>query len=580
MNLPFGDHQMNALFEPGQIGPIETPNRIVMPAMTTRLAEADGQVTDATIAYFTARAAGGVGLVTVEMAAPEAVGRHRLRELGLYDDRFLSGLRRLVEALHAAGARASIQLGHGGGHTRVDICGEAPIAPSAVPHFVYEVTGETIVPLEMTAERIAETTRAYIAAAARAKQAGFDCVEVHGAHGYLISQFLTPEENTRDDDWGGSLENRARFGLDIVRGIKDEVPGIGVIFRFNADDFFPGGIDFKDARRIAVWAAESGADAIHVTAGHYRSLPSAERMIPPMAYPDATFLDYAATIRSEVLVPVIAVGRLGDPAIAAAALNEGKADFIALGRPLLADPLWPATVRAGHTPRRCLACNSCVNDMRGGTGLRCLVNPATGRELKYDKNTGPNGERIAVIGAGPAGLTYADLVAKENQVTIFERAGLAGGAFRLAGKAPRFQEVETSETSLTRYIEALVQRCTEQGVEIRYDTNVEDNPSQLTDFDRIVIASGADYRTGLALPARLILTLGLARLPLFKRLFSSDDFRDRLYHRWRSGTGARLSSLISSQAHAGQTLQIIGDAAQAGKSAAAIESAFEAAYSR
>jgi 2,4-dienoyl-CoA reductase-like NADH-dependent reductase (Old Yellow Enzyme family) len=136
--------------------------------MTTRLADAEGYVTDATIAYFRARAVGGVGLVTVEMASPEKVGRHRARELGIYDDRFLPGLKRLVEAIHAAGAKASIQLGHGGGHTRTDICGEPPIAPSAIPHFVFEVTGETIVPLAMTRERIAESTRAFIAAAVRA----------------------------------------------------------------------------------------------------------------------------------------------------------------------------------------------------------------------------------------------------------------------------------------------------------------------------------------------------------------------------------------------------------------------------
>src|SRR5580704_1184560 len=167
---------MNPLLAPGRIGSLETRNRIVMPPMTTRLADEEGHVTDDTIAYYMARVRGGVGLITVEMASPTRAGRHRFRELGIYDDRFLPGLRRLTDAIHAGGAKASIQLGHGGGHTRRDICGETPIAPSAIPHPVYEITDETIVPEAMTKSRIAETTNAFAAAAARAQAAGFDCV--------------------------------------------------------------------------------------------------------------------------------------------------------------------------------------------------------------------------------------------------------------------------------------------------------------------------------------------------------------------------------------------------------------------
>ena len=208
---------MNILLTPARIGTVEIRNRIVMPPMTTRTADEDGHVTDDTVAYYLARARGGVGLVTVEMASPEKVGRHRRREVGIYDDRFLPGLARLVDEIHRAGAKASIQLGHGGGHTRRDVCGEEPIAPSAIPHVVQEITTETIVPEAMTKERIEETTAAYVRAALRAREAGFDCVEIHAAHGYLISQFHTPFENRRDDEYGGSLENRARFGLDLTR---------------------------------------------------------------------------------------------------------------------------------------------------------------------------------------------------------------------------------------------------------------------------------------------------------------------------------------------------------------------------
>src|SRR6266571_6979057 len=303
---------MNILLTPARIGPVDVPNRIVLPPMTTRTATPEGFVTDETIAYYVARAAGGVGLVTVEMAAPEKAGRHRHRELGIHDDRFLPGLASLTEHIHRAGAKASIQLGHGGGHTRRDICGEEPIAPSAIPHPVFEVTFETIVPQEMTTARIARTTQAFVAAAQRAQRAGFDCVEIHAAHGYLISQFLTPFENRRSDEYGGSLENRARFGLDVLRAVKAAV-AIPVIYRLSVDDYFPEGLRFAEGKQVAIWAAEAGADALHIAAGHYRSLPSAARMIPPMIYPDATFLAYAADIRKDVNVPVIAVGRLGDP---------------------------------------------------------------------------------------------------------------------------------------------------------------------------------------------------------------------------------------------------------------------------
>src|SRR6202041_2939415 len=188
-----------------------------MPPMTTRTADAEGFVTDDSVAYYMARVQGGVGLITVEMASPEKCGRHRRHEVGIYDDRFLPGLTRLVGEIHRGGAKASIQLGHAGGHTRADICGETPIAPSAIPHPVYEITNATILPEAMSIARIAETIAAFAAAAARAKAAGFDCVEIHAAHGYLISQFHTPFENLRTDEFGGSLVNRARFGLNVLR---------------------------------------------------------------------------------------------------------------------------------------------------------------------------------------------------------------------------------------------------------------------------------------------------------------------------------------------------------------------------
>ena len=563
----------NILLTPARIGPVEIKNRIVMPPMTTRTSDAEGFVTDDSIAYYMARVRGGTGLITVEMASPEKAGRHRRHEVGIYDDRFIPGLTRLVAEIHGGGAKASIQLGHGGGHTRIDICGETPVAPSAIPHPVYETTFETIIPQEMTKERIAATTAAYVAAAQRAQQAGFDCVEIHAAHGYLISQFHAPFENRRTDEYGGSLENRARFGLEVLRAVKAAVPGLGVIYRLSVEDFFPGGLPYGEGRQIAIWAAAAGADALHVTAGHYRSLPSAQVVLPPMSLPDATFLDFAADVKKHVGVPVIAVGRLGDPAIAEEAIATGKTDFVALGRTLVADPQWVDKVSRGEPIRRCLACNTCINEMRGGARIGCVVNGAAGRETLFANARPPRGERIAVIGAGPAGLTYAALVAEGNNVTVFEKKAQTGGSFRYTGKAPLYQEVEANEKSFDRYIADLTAACEQKGVVLRLATDVTALPGLLAPFDRIVVATGADYRFGLGPLSEWLLDRDLARAPGLARLFSVPRLREWFYHHARHGTGDRFRNLATP----GQKLVVIGDAAKAGKSKPAITSAFEAA---
>jgi dimethylglycine catabolism A len=564
---------MNVLLTPARIGPVEIPNRIVMPAMTTRGADEDGFVTEQTIAYYMERVRGGTGLITVEMASPEKAGRHRRRELGIYHDGFVPGLSRLVQEIHRGGAKASIQLGHGGGHTRVDICGEQPIAPSAIPHPVYETTFETIVPRAMSLERIAETTAAYVSAAQRAQTAGFDCVEIHAAHGYLISQFHAPYENRRTDAYGGNLENRARFGLQVLRAVKAAVPKVGVIYRLSVDDFFDGGLTYDEGRSIAIWAAEAGADALHVTAGHYRSKPTAHRMIPPMAEPDAPFLDFAADIKRAIGVPVIAVGRLGDPATAEHAVASGMADFVALGRTLVAEPHWVEKLRREEPARRCLACNTCVDGMRSGAAISCVVNSVAGRETEFGAGKPPQGERIAVIGAGPAGLTYASLVADGNSVTLFEKAGRPGGAFRFAGLAPMFQEVEANAESLELYIASLVAACLYKGVAVRLLTDVLQAPALLEPFDRVVIATGATYRFGLGEPAMALLDIGAGHWPGLSHLLGDAKLRDWFYYRARTPTGARFRRLVLP----GQKFVVIGDAATPGKSKEAIANAFEAA---
>jgi 2,4-dienoyl-CoA reductase-like NADH-dependent reductase (Old Yellow Enzyme family) len=565
--------EVPGLFDPIEIGGVRLRNRTLLPSMTTRLADDAGHVTEATLAYYRARADGGVGLVTVEMASPEIAGKHRFRELGIYDDMFLPGLRRLVDTLHEAGARASIQLGHGGSRARSVVSGTTPVAPSAVPTPVFEIDAELAVPEAMSAARIRETVDAYVAAAARAQRAGFDMVELHGAHGYLISQFLSPLENTRSDAYGGSLENRARFGLEILRRIKSEVPGLPVIFRIGVEDFFPGGLTADEGMQVGRWAEQNGADAVSVTAGHYRSLPAAERMIPPMAYPAATFVEYAARMKQLVDVPVIGVGRLGDPDLAAGAVADGKLDIVALGRPLIADPRWVAKAQAGVPVRRCLACNHCITNMRSGAQLSCVVNPATGREEVYAGTSAPGGRRIVVLGAGPAGLTYASQVAEGNDVTVIDRAERPGGAFRLTGLAPRFNDVAAAEPTFTAYIDELERTCRLGGVRFRYGSEAAGD--DLRGADLVVVATGAHYRFGLGAVVPRLLRTRAARSRAAARLFASPRIRDALYYRLRTGRGAELARRLP--VDPGSTVLVVGDAARAGKAREAITSAFDAA---
>jgi hypothetical protein len=292
-----------------------------------------------------------------------------------------------------------------------------------------------------------------------------------------------------------------------------------------------------------------------------------------MTMPDGPFLDFAAEVKKQINVPVIAVGRLGDPALAESAVASGKTDFIALGRTLIADPQWVDKVARGEPTRRCLACNTCINEMRGGARIGCVVNGAAGRETLFADAKPPRGERIAVIGAGPAGLTYASLVADGNKVTVFEKTERAGGSFRYAGKAPLFQEVEASDASFARYIDDMTAACKKKGVVFRFATDVTADATALTSFDRIVIATGAAYRFGLGPFATWALDSGAARWPGIAWLLSNAKLRDWFYYRARRATAGRVKRLT----RPGQTTVVIGDAVKAGKSKPAIASAFEAA---
>ncbi|MFF1832363.1 NAD(P)-binding protein [Paenarthrobacter sp. NPDC058040] len=571
------DMLKSALFAPISIGGVEIRNRVVMPPMTTRYSTNAGFATSATVAYYQARARGGVGLVTVEMAAPEVAGRHRFHELGIYDDKYLPGLETIVKAIHDEGARASIQLGHGGSRARRAVSNVQPVAPSSVATVVFEIEKEIAHPEAMTLERLEETIEAFVRAAERAQRAGFDMVELHGAHGYLISQFLSPTENVRTDEYGGSLKNRARFGMRIIEGIKKSVPGLPVIYRLGADDFYAGGLRTEDAYAVAEWAVDAGADAVSVTAGHYRSEPGAEIMIPPMKYKEGVFLDMAAEIKSRVNVPVIGVGRLGNPEIAGQAIEDGKLDMIAIGRPLLADAEWVNKAASGKPVRSCLSCNHCVNNMRGGDNLSCVVNPTTGRELEFAAGATTTGKKIVVIGAGPAGLSYAALTAAGNTVSVLDKRPRVGGNFLLTGKAPIFNEVEAAEPSFAAYISNLESECRRAGVRFHLGKSAQARINLLLDADLIVIAAGARYRSGVGGLVEKVLNTRLMKSTIVKRVFSQPGVRDFFYYKFRVGRGNSLMRVLGRAGLPSDRITIIGDAAKAGKAREAIASAFEAA---
>ena len=424
-----------ALFKPGSIGTMGLKNRLIMPPISTNLAAQDGTVSEALIFHYTERARGGVGLITVEnVCIAYPLARHGAAQPRIDDDAFIPGLRCLVDAIHQGGAKAAVELTHPGMNAdQRYIEGETPVAPSAVPR-----PKDGLIPRALSREEVVELIGKYIEAARRARQAGFDAVELQACHGLLINQFLSPLTNKRRDEYGGSRENRARFLVEIVEGIKRDLgPDFPVMVRLVAEDLLEGGLTLEDGRWFARCMEEAGADALHPDFG----LGGKEKRLEPMPYPQAWRVYLAEEIKKAVSVPVIAVGVIREPQVAEGILEAGKADFIALGRALIADPYWPNKAQAGEVEaiRRCIGCNECVMARHvDDAPLRCSLNATVGQGPEaghIERAVSP--KRVLVIGGGPAGMEAARVAAlRGHRVALYEREPCLGGMLNVAAVPP------------------------------------------------------------------------------------------------------------------------------------------------
>lgn len=471
------------LFTPGKIGNVEIKNRILKAPQHTGLANMDGTVSERLIRHYRELARGGAGLVMVEYTyVDNDASKSAFCQLGASQTEHISGLSYLASTIKEEGARAGIQLEHCG---RQKFLGIPPMkAPSRIPWpTLYEQTG--MIPEELTISEIKQIIEAFGDAAKRAEAAGFDLVEIHAGHGYLITNFLSPHTNKRNDLYGGSLENRMRFLLEVIENVRSKVSEeFTVTMRISCIDYQPDGMKIEETIEVCKRAEQLGLDAIHVSGGDHHQMIYE---VSPMAIPNGPHVWAASAIKEHVSIPIIASGSINTPDLAESILEEEKADFISMGRPLFADPYLPLKAKEGRvediTP--CIRCNDgCLERTHfNNRSIRCTVNPNTGREGQLTLTKTENPKRIAVIGGGPAGLEAARVSAlRGHSVTLYEKGEL-GGSLNSAA----ILSFKADLKRLTNYYKTQMEKL---NIEICRE---EATPEKIIEnhFDTVILAVGA-----------------------------------------------------------------------------------------
>ncbi len=476
---------------------MELKNRICMPAIH-HCYTPDGFVNERLIRYYETRASGGAALITVGGCTIDMIGPGPMM-IGAHDDQFIPGLAKLAEAINSKGAKSAAQLYQAGRYTHSIMTGQQALAPSPIAS---RLTRET--PKEMSAEEIETVIDSFIAAAIRIKEAGFDAVEIIASAGYLICQFLSPITNQRNDQYGGSWENRARFGREVIRRTRQALgPDYTLIVRLSGHDFMPGSNGNLEAARFAAELESDGVNLFNITGGWHES------RVPQITgeLPRGGFAYLARGIKEAVHVPVIASNRINDPHTAEQIIAEGFADLVNMGRPLIADPDLPAKAEAGKpgSIRRCIACNQgCLDMVFTLQDVHCTVNPMAGREDKITVKPADKSKKILIVGGGPAGMETALTAAKRgHQVTLWEKGPRLGGHLTYAAMPPGKEDFLT----LLHYYE---HELPLYGVDIFLNRDAK--PGEIIDFgaDTTIIATGAgpaDPPFKISEPAKVISAL-------------------------------------------------------------------------
>jgi len=481
---PSGSDAFPRLFSPFKLRGLTLPNRVLMAPMSTNLGSRDGQVTDETLAFYRARAAGGLGMIVVEFCCVEpATGRSEHRQLAIDTPAHVAGHKRLVDAIHESGTIACLQLQHGGQGARRDSIGDdLPLAPSDV-FSRKDPTRRTA--RAMTDADIERMIACFGASAAAGIEAGYDAVELHGAHGYLLTSFISPLTNHRDDAWGGDEARRLEFPRRVIAAVRAAIGDRPLIYRLSADEFAPKGLNVDDMARIAKTIVAAGVDALHVSLG--LGWTGLENVIEPSSQPEGWRLPFSRRIKQAVDVPIITVGQIRWPAMAESAIANGDCDLVALGRPLLADPDWAMKAAAGKVDeiRPCTSCNYCVAlSMPADGRIGCAENPRAGHEMDPLVDAPRRGKKAVVVGAGPGGMAAALLLDQAGYDTelIEARATLGGGL--IASAAPPHKD------KLGWYQSYLERRLAASAVKVTTGTRADADLIAARGPDVVFVASG------------------------------------------------------------------------------------------